>query len=84
MSLLFKDCGCGCKGKKQEEKFKIALMSAALFFLLASPDTFRLMRGVFGQWVSTPTGCSSMKGLLLHAFVFFLISWGLMNLKKYQ
>ena len=81
-SLLFKDCGCGCKGKKQEQKFVISLMSAIVFFTVANPEIFRLTRKMFGSWVASPTGCSSTRGLVLHAFVFFLITWGLMNLKK--
>ena len=81
-SLLFKDCGCGCNGKKQEKKFLIALMSALLFFVIANPTTFRVVRRIFGNWVSTPTGCPSTYGLLLHSLVYLLISWGMMNLKK--
>ena len=81
-SLLFKDCGCGCNGKKQEKKFLIALMSALLFFVIANPTTFRIVRKIFGNWVSTPTGCPSTYGLLLHSLVYLLISWGMMNLKK--
>jgi len=81
-SLIFKDCGCGCNGKKQEKKFLIALMSALLFFVIANPTTFRLVRKIFGNWVSTPTGCPSTYGLLLHSLVYLLISWGMMNLKK--
>ena len=81
-SLLFKDCGCGCKGKNQEKKFLIALMSALLFFVIANPETFRLVRKIFGSWVSTPTGCPSTKGLAFHSLVFLLISWAMMNIKK--
>ena len=81
-SLIFKDCGCGCKGKKQEKKFLIALMSALLFFVIANPETFRLVRKIFGSWVSTPTGCPSTKGLAFHSLVFLLISWAMMNIKK--
>jgi type III secretory pathway component EscV len=81
-SLIFKDCGCGCNGKKQEKKFLIALMSALLFFVIANPATFRIVRKIFGKWVSTPTGCPSTYGLLLHSLVYLLISWGMMNLKK--
>ena len=81
-SLIFSDCGCGCKGKVQEKKFLISLMSALLFFVIANPDTFRIVRKIFGSWVSTPTGCPSTKGLALHSLVFLLISWLMMNVKK--
>ena len=79
---LFKDCGCGCNGKKQEEKFITSIVSALVFFIVANPETFKLVRRLVGSWVATPTGCPSMLGLLLHALVFMLIVWGMMNIKK--
>lgn len=80
---LFKDCGCGCGGKKQEEKLKISIMSAALFYIIANPETFKFVSSIFGKWVANEAGCPSMGGLLLHAVVFLLITWALMNLKRY-
>ena len=79
---LFKDCGCGCNGRKQEEKFITSLISGLTFFIVANPETFRLVRRILGSWVSTPTGCPSTVGLLVHMVVFILIVWGMMNLKK--
>lgn len=81
-SMIFKDCGCGCKGKKQEHKFIISIMSAMIFFVVANPETFRAMRGIVGGWVSSPTGCPTIKGLALHTVVFMLVVWGLMNIRK--
>lgn len=79
---FFKDCGCGCNGKKQEQKFMISLMSALVFFIIANPDTFRLMRSILGSWVASPTGCPTTTGLILHAIVFMFITWGMMNIKR--
>ena len=79
---LFKDCGCGCDGKKQEHKFLISIMSALVFFVVANPETFRVMRKVFGSWVSSPTGCPSTGGLALHTVVFMLVTWGMMNTNR--
>lgn len=79
---VFKDCGCGCNGQKQRQKFMISLMSGLLFFVIANPETFRLMRSILGNWVAGPTGCSSVLGLILHTVVFTLIVWGMMNIKK--
>ena len=79
---LFKDCGCGCDGKKQEQKFLISIMSALVFFVVANPETFRVMRKVFGSWVSNPTGCPSTGGLVLHTIVFMLVTLGMMNTKR--
>ena len=76
---MFKDCGCGCDGKKQEAKFLVSSIAALLFFLVSSPEMYQLTRRIFGEWVSSPTGCSSMAGLALHTVVFMLITWGLMN-----
>jgi len=79
---LFKDCGCGCDGKKAQEKFLISLMSALIFFVVANPETFILMRRLLGQWVAGPNGCPKFAGLILHTIVFMLIVWGIMLLKK--
>jgi hypothetical protein len=79
---LFKDCGCGCNGKKQEQKFLISVMSALVFFIVANPETFRLVRKIFGSWVSSPTGCPTIRGLAFHTLVFMLVTWGMMNIKR--
>ena len=79
---IFKDCGCGCGGKKQEEKFIISVISGLTFFIVANPETFRLVRRVLGPRIATPTGCPSTMGLLVHTLVFILVVWGMMNIKK--
>lgn len=79
---LFKDCGCGCNGRKQEEKFITSLISGLTFFIVANPETFRLVRRILGSWVATPNGCPSTLGLIVHMVVFILIVWGMMNIKK--
>ena len=79
---IFKDCGCGCGGKKQEEKFIISVISGLTFFIIANPETFRLVRRVLGPRIATPTGCPSTTGLLMHTLVFILVVWGMMNIKK--
>ena len=76
---MFKDCGCGCGGKKQEKKFMISLMSAALFFIVANPQTFLVVRELLGDGIANAAGCPSTTGLLVHALVFLLITWALMN-----
>jgi len=79
---LFKDCGCGCNGKKQQEKLIISIISGLIFFVVANPETFRIVRRILGSWISTPTGCPSTLGLLVHTLVFILVVWGMMNIKK--
>jgi hypothetical protein len=78
---LFKDCGCGCKGQKQQQKFMASLLGALIFYVIASPEAFRLVRSIVGKWVATPNGSPSPGGLLLHTLVFLLIVWGTMNIK---
>jgi hypothetical protein len=79
---LFKDCGCGCNGQKQQEKLIISIISGLIFFIIANPETFRIVRAILGSWISTPTGCPSTLGLLVHTLVFILVVWGMMNIKK--
>ena len=79
---LFKDCGCGCNGQKQQEKFIISLISGLTFFIVANPETFRLVRRVLGPRIATPNGCPSTLGLLVHSLVFILVVWAMMNIKK--
>ena len=79
---LFKDCGCGCNGQKQQEKFVTSLISGLTFFIIANPETFRLVRRVLGPRIATPNGCPSTMGLLVHTLVFSLVVWGMMNVKK--
>ena len=82
MGIIFKDCGCGCDGKKQQEKFVTSLISGLTFFVIANPETFRLVRRVLGPGIATPTGCPSTMGLLVHSVVFILVVWAMMNVKK--
>jgi hypothetical protein len=79
---IFKDCGCGCNGQKQQQKFMASLLGALIFFVLASPEAFRAVRGIAGKWVATPNGSPSSAGLLLHSIVFLLIVWWTMNIRR--
>ena len=79
---LFKDCGCGCNGKKQQDKLVISIISALTFFVIANPETFRLVRRVLGSRITTPTGCPSTLGLAIHSVVFMFVVWGMMNIPK--
>jgi len=79
---LFKDCGCGCNGKKQENKLIISIISALTFFVIANPSTFRLVRGIIGSKIASPTGCPTTLGLVVHSIVFMLVVWAMMNIRK--
>ena len=67
---LFKDCGCGCDGKKQQDKLITSIISGLTFFVIANPETFRLVRRVLGSGIATPNGCPSTTGLIVHSIVF--------------
>jgi hypothetical protein len=41
--------------------------------LIASPETYKVVRSIFGEWVASPEGAATFPGLLLHAFVFVSI-----------
>jgi len=66
-------------GVSQNKKIMISLMSALLFFIIANPETFKLVRRVLGGWVSSPTGCPTVSGLWVHSLVYFVITLLLMN-----
>ena len=79
---LFKDCGCGCKGKKQEQKFTISVISALTFFLVANPQTYILTRRLLGAGLSSVNGNPTLLGLIIHSIVFMLIVWAMMNIRQ--
>ena len=83
-SMFFSDCGCGCAGKKQEKKFLISVVSALIFFIIANPSTYRLMRRVLGSRIATPNGNPTTLGLTLHSVVYLLIVWKMMNVRKVE
>jgi hypothetical protein len=55
------------------------LIPLIAFMILANPATFKLMRGLAGNWVANNTGVASNSGLLLHALVFVIIVGFLMT-----
>ena len=83
-SMFFSDCGCGCAGKKQEKKFLISVVSALIFFIIANPSTYRLMRRVLGSRIATPNGNPTTLGLTVHSVVYLLIVWKMMNVRKVE
>ena len=43
-----------------------------VFFIVANPETFKLVRKVVGGWVASADGLPTQAGVLLHALVFVL------------
>jgi hypothetical protein len=50
------------------------LIYMILFFLVASPATFKLMRKLLGGWVASAEGIPHAPGLLLHSAVYVLLA----------
>ena len=61
------------------KKVRISILAALIFFVVANPQTYKIMRGVLGDWVSSPTGCPTTNGLILHTCVYLLITYLLMR-----
>jgi hypothetical protein len=62
-------------------KAKYSFYSAIVFFLVANPETYKIIQklfsGVIGDVISS-SGCPTVLGLFLHTGIFFLIMLGLM------
>jgi hypothetical protein len=50
------------------------LIYMILFFLVASPSTFKFMRQMLGGWIASAEGIPSAPGLLLHSAVYVLLA----------
>ena len=62
-----------------QTKLRISLLSAPIFFLIASPYAYILTEKIFGGLFTVSIfSCPTMNGLLLHSVVFFLVTLGLM------
>ena len=69
----------------RDPKVMASLQATLLFLIVANPTTYRLVQMIFGglfKVANSATGCPSAMGLLLHAVVFGLLSYGLMMLKR--
>lgn len=44
-----------------------------VFFIVANPALFKMVRGIAGSWVASVDGCPTTAGLLLHALVFIIV-----------
>lgn len=79
-------CGCGnCLNGKHGYKLKIkaSVMAGLLFVVLASPEVFGFMQKIAGGLFRVANaGVPTAAGLLLHAFVYGLVTFGLMYLPR--
>jgi hypothetical protein len=62
-------------------KAKYAFYATLIFFLAASPETFRMTQNAFGHRLFTiadSVGAPTPLGFFLHTIIFFLVLWGAM------
>ena len=78
---VFKDCGCGCNGEMAKQKFIISIMSACIFYIVMNKEIFELTNKYLGNWI-VKGGCPTKEGFILHSFVFALIAFGTMIIRK--
>jgi len=46
----------------------------ATYVLVANPATYKFVRGILGNWVADADGAATLAGLVLHAFVYILLT----------
>jgi hypothetical protein len=61
-------------------KAKYAAYTTLIFFLIANPETYKLIQKFAGSWVTVASegGCPTAAGFFLHSGLFFLVLWSFM------
>ncbi len=61
-------------------KAKYAAYTTLIFFLIANPETYKLLQRFLGSWVTIASegGCPTPTGFFFHTGVFFLVLWSFM------
>ncbi len=61
-------------------KAKYAAYTTLIFFLIANPETYKLLQKVVGNWITIASegGCPTPTGFFLHTGLFFLLLWSFM------
>lgn len=60
-------------------KAKYSFYSALVFFLVANPETYKIVQKVLGGLVTVADGgCPTAIGLFLHTIIFFIVIMALM------
>jgi len=64
-------------------KAKYAAYTTLVFFLIANPETYKLIQKFIGHWVTVANdGCPTPTGFFIHSGLFFLVLWSLMLFPK--
>ena len=61
-------------------KAKYSVYTTLIFFLVANPETYKLMQKFLGSWITIASegGCPTPSGFFLHSGLFFLLLWSIM------
>jgi len=60
-------------------KAKYAAYTTLVFFLVANPETYKLLQKFLGNWLHIADGgCPTPVGFFLHTGLFFIVLWSLM------
>jgi hypothetical protein len=67
-------------GPNMALKAKYAAYTTLIFFLMANPETYKLLEKFLGGWVSIANdgGCPTPTGFFLQTALFFVILWSFM------
>ena len=61
---------------------KYTFYSTLMWFLVANPQTYKLVNGLTGNIVANANGCPNNNGLMLHGLVYFALLVGVMYFPK--
>jgi hypothetical protein len=61
-------------------KAKYSAYTALVFFLVANPETYKIMQKFLGGFmtIASEGGCPTPAGFFLHTGLFFLLLWSIM------
>jgi hypothetical protein len=65
-------------------KAKYSAYTTLIFFLIANPETYKLLQKFLGKWVTFASdgGCPTPVGFFVHTALFFLVLWSFMLFPK--
>ena len=61
-------------------KAKYSIYTTLIFFLIANPETYKIMQKFLGPWITIANegGCPTPGGFFFHTALFFLVLWSIM------
>lgn len=62
--------------------FKYSFYGALMFYFISNKEIYQLTGNIMGNNIASMKGCATTWGVLLHAFVFMLVKFGVMFFPK--